>query len=191
MKETIKLGLILFIITAVSAGVLALSNYITAPVIAEIERQGSFGALGEIFPEANDFQPIDEGKLSEIQADNIFVIEVNQALNDEELIGYAIKARSGGYGGEMFTIVGINIDGTIAGIKVVEHSETPGLGSKVEGEDFTNSFVGKSTANEIVAVGAPSADNEVLLLSGATVSTDGVLYGVNGARDAFVNFLAN
>lgn len=191
MKETIKLGLILLLITAISGGILAVSNQITAPVIAEIERQGSFGALTEIFPDANDFQPIDEGKLSEIQANNIFVVEVNEAFIDDEVIGYAIKTKSGGYGGEMFSLVGINADGTIAGVRVVAHSETPGLGSKIEGENFTSSFVGKSTANEIVAVGAPSGDNEVLLLSGATVSTDGVLYGVNGARDAFVNFLAN
>lgn len=190
MNEILKLGLVLLLVCAISGGVLAVSNGITAPIIAEIERAGSFGAFSEIFPEANDFVEIDAALLSEIMAGNRFVQEVYEAKNGDETIGYAFKTKSGGYGGDIFSIAGFSVDGTMSGIRIVENSETPGLGTRIEGEDFTGSFVGKSTANELVLVGAPSADNEVLLLSGATVSSEGVLYGINGAREAFVNYFS-
>lgn len=190
MKETIKLGLILLIITAVSAGILAFSNNITGPIIAEMERAGSFGALAEIFTEADDFQPVDEGLLEEIMASNIFVKEAFEAIENGEVVGYAFKTISGGYGGDIITIVGINVDSTVEGIKIIGNSETPNLGTKIENADFTDTFIGKSAAGDLVPVGSPSADNEVLLISGATVSTEGVVYGVNGAIDAFNNYLS-
>lgn len=190
MNETIKLGLVLLIITAVAGGVLALSNSFTAPIIAEFEKQEALGALMEIFPDAEDVNEIDEALLEEIKANNKFVIEVNEILTGGEVVGYSLKTISGGYGGDIATITGIYLDGNLAGIKVVNNSETPGLGTKIEGEDFTNSFIDKSAENPLVPVGAPSAENEVQLLSGATISTNGVLSGVNGAIDAFVNYLS-
>lgn len=193
MKETIKLGLVLLLVTAIAGGVLAASNEITAPIIAEIEKAGSFGALADIFTEANDFVAIDEAKLAEIMAENRFVQEVFEAKKDEEIIGYAFKTKSGGYGGDINMISGINLDGTMAGISVVEPmSETKGLGSRiVDDPNFAESFVGKDASGELVPSAAPAGDNEVMLLSGATVSTEGVLYGVNGAIEAFLNFLSN
>ncbi|HAE92109.1 MAG TPA: electron transporter RnfG, partial [Tissierella sp.] len=66
MKETIKLGMILFLITVISAGVLAVSNNLTKGKIAEIEMAGSIGALKEIFGEEYSFKPLDEEKINEI-----------------------------------------------------------------------------------------------------------------------------
>lgn len=191
MKETIKLGLILLVITAVSGGILAFSNSITAPIIAEIEKAGSFGALTEIFPDADDFIEIEESQLEEIMADNRFVIEVHEVVSGDEILGYAIKTISTGYGGELPVITGIEVDGTVAGIRVLDNAETPGLGTQIQEPGFMDSFMGKGTAEKIVGVAAPSADNEVQGISGATVSVDGVLNGVNGARDAFLDFLSN
>lgn len=192
MKETIKLGLVLLLVSAVAGGVLAISNNITAPIIAEIEKAGSFGALGELFPEANDFVPIDEGLLAEIMAANRFVIEVYEAKNGDDLLGYAFKTVSGGYGGDIVTLSGITMDGTLTGIRVIEQSETPNLGARIADDPaFAESFEGKNLENPLVATAAPSADNEVMALTGATSSTDGVLFGVNGAREAFLDFLAN
>lgn len=191
MNETVKLGFILLLFTAIAGGVLALSNNVTAPIIAEQEKAGSFGALAEIFTEADDFVPIDEAKLAEITAENIFVQEVFEAKSGEETIGYAFKTKSGGYGGDLIVISGIALDGSITGLRVVENSETPGLGSRVvDDPTFKTSFEGKSAANPLVLVPAPAAENEVHLLSGATISSEGVLSCVNGASEAFVKYLS-
>ena len=190
MNETLKLGLVLLLVCAISGGVLAVSNSITAPIIAEIEKEGSMGAFGEFFPEADDMVAVDEALLADIMSNNSFVKEIYEVKKSEEIIGYAFKTVSNGYGGDIVAVSGFNMDGTIAGIKVVEHGETPNLGGKIEEEPFRGSFTGKNSANELVPSEAPSADNEVLLISGATVSTKGVLAGINGAREAFVdNFL--
>lgn len=190
MKETLKLGLILLIITAVSAGVLAAVHNVTGPVIAEMERQESFGALVEIFSEADDFQALEESKFEEIKGSHAMIREIFEAKKGDEVIGYALKTAAGGYGGDIIGITGINTDSTIAGIKIVSNSETPNIGTRILEEGFTSSFKDKSAAGDLKAVGSPSADDEVLLLSGATVSVYAVLAGVNEANFVYNQYLS-
>lgn len=191
MKDTIKLGIVLLIFTAVSAGVLAVTNNITEPIIAEYERALSFEAFSDMFQDADDFQELDEEKLNEIKADYTNIVEIHEAIKGNDTIGYAIKVISGGYGGNMTIIAGINNGGDYAGVKVVDQSETPNLGDKILEESFTSTFIGKTIAEALKAVASPSAENEVLLLSGATVSTGAVVTGVNRAREAYIAYLSD
>lgn len=191
MKETLKLGLVLLLFTAVSAGVLAGTNAITEPIIAEQERQASFEAFSGMFADADDFQELDEGKLNEIQEKYSKVIEGHEALKGGSNIGYALKVVSGGYGGDVTTIVGISSEGHFTGIEVVSQSETPNLGDKILDEPFTSTFVDKTLAEPLKAVASPAAENEVLLLSGATISSNAVVTAANDAREAFIEFLSD
>ncbi len=181
MKETIKLGLILLIITVVSAGVLAVSNNLTKDKIAELEMAGSMEALKEIFGEEINFKPLDEGKLNDIKGANDDVVEIFEAYNGENLDGYAIKIISKGFGGDLVTLTGFSVDGTVKGTRLVEHSETKGIGSRASEPEFTDRFVGKPTDSEIT----------VEILSGATYSSNGVIAGVNAAREIFNTQLSN
>ncbi len=190
MKETLKLGVILLLITAVSAGVLASANNVTGPIIAEMDRQKSFGALSEIFADADDFLAIEDSKIEEIKSSNGMIREIFEAKKGEEVIGYALKTAAGGYGGDIVGITGINADGTIAGINIVSNSETPNIGTKILEDNFISSFKDKSTAGDLKAVGAPSADDEVYLISGATVSSYAVIAGVNQANKVYNNYLS-
>ena len=160
------------------------------PPVEETEEEKEARFMSELFADADEFTPIDEGLLESIIAENIFVREIFEAKAGSEVIGYIFKTISGGYGGELPVMTGISLDGTITGIRVGANSETPGLGTKIEEPDFQDSFVGKATEEELVAVPSPAAENEVQLISGATVSTDGVLYGVNGAREAFLAIIS-
>lgn len=191
MKETIKLGIVLLIFTAVSAGVLAATNSITEPIIAEQERQKSFEAFSGMFADADDFQELDEGKLNEIQEKYSKVIEGHEALKGGSNIGYALKVVSGGYGGDVTTIVGISSEGHFTGIEVVSQSETPNLGDKIQSDEFKSSFVDKTLSEELNPVASPAAENEVLLLSGATISTNAVVTATSDARGAFAEFLSD
>lgn len=191
MKDSIKLGVTLFVITAVAAGVLAFSNDMTAPIIAEREKQESFGALSKIFENADDFVEIDAEKLTEIQSTNTTVNEVLEAKSGDETIGYAFKVASGGYGGDINIIVGINRDNTIAGISIGSHGETPNIGDRINRPEFADSYKGKTTTEKLTAVGSPSAENEVQLISGATVSSFGVLTGVNDANNAYLTYFSD
>ena len=191
MKETIKLGVTLLIIAAVAAGILAFTNDITGPIIAEREKEEAFGAFLDLFPDADDFIEIDADLLAEIQSTNTNVNGVLEAKSGDETIGYAFQVSAGGYGGAVNTIAGINTDNTIAGIRIGTHSETPNLGDVIEKPNFTDSYMGKTTTEKLVGVGSPSADNEVLSISGATISSFAVLTGVNDANDAYLRYFSD
>lgn len=190
MNETLKLGLILFIITAVSASVLAVSNNITAPKIAEADRIADQKAKVEILPQGEDFRPLSEEKFNEIKKEYPSVLEIFEAYKGENLVGYTIKNVSKGYGGDIEIMTGISIDGTITGIKILNHSETPGLGANATRSYFLDSFKNKSVDRELVSVKNPENDNKVQALTSATITTNAVLDGVNIAREIYNSKLA-
>nr|WP_300002807.1 FMN-binding protein [Tissierella sp.] len=186
MKETLKLGFILFIFTAIAGGILALTNNFTAPIIAEIEEEASFEAVMKLFPEADDFEEIDEVLLTNIKGKFAPIVDGQIVYKNAEAIGYSFKTESSGYGDNpIVAITGINSDGTIAGINVVTNSETPGFGKAIEEPFFQDTFKGKSTESDLIPVDEPSAENEILLITGSTISTDGILSGVNAARAVY------
>jgi electron transport complex protein RnfG len=192
MKETIKLGLVLLLVTAIAGGVLAGVNSITGPVIAEREKMESLSAILELFPDANDSVEYDEAQVAEVAASNPGITEITQVLSDGEVLGYAITVVSGGYAGDIRTLVGVDSEGVLSGIKVLVMSETAGLGSKiVDDPAFAESFQGKGAGGSVTPAGAGAGDDEVMMLSGATVSTNAVVKGVNEALDAFASNLSN
>ncbi len=81
-------------------------------------------------------------------------------------------------------LISMNDDGYVKGISIVSISETPGLGTRVDSEDFLNRFVGFSDIVKIVKK-TPSADNEVQALTGATYSSNGVADAVNIAVQTY------
>lgn len=186
MKETIKLGVILFIFTAIAGGILALTNDFTSPIIAEIEQEASFEAVMELFPEADDFEEIDEVLLTSIKGKYAPIVEGQIVYKNAEVIGYSFKTESSGYGDNpIVAITGINSDGSIAGIDVVTHSETPGFGQAIEEDFYQDTFKGKSTQAELIPVDKPEAENEVMLITGSTISSKGILVGINAAREVY------
>jgi len=192
MKETIKLGLVLLLVTAIAGGVLAGVNSITGPVIAEREKMESLSAILELFPDANDSVEYDEAQVAEVAASNPGITEITQVLSDGEVLGYAITVVSGGYAGDIRTLVGVDSEGVLSGIKVLVMSETAGLGSRiVDDPAFAESFQGKGAGGSVTPAGAGAGDDEVMMLSGATVSTNAVVKGVNEALDAFASNLSN
>ena len=181
MKETIKLGVILLIITAVSAGVLAVSNNLTKDKIAQIEMEGSLGAITELFESADKFEELDQAELSAIIDSNPTVVEIFEAYEGDDVTGYAIKTIAGGFGGDVVMVTGFSKDGSITGIRLLEHSETAGIGSRAGEPEFTDLFIDKPADEEVV----------VEALSGATITSKAVILGVNNAREVFNTQLAN
>lgn len=182
MKETLKLGIILLIITVVSAGVLATSNNLTKDKIAQLEIENSLRALEDIFGAGYDFKSMDEDRQDSIIADNPEIIEIFESYSNDVLSGYAIKTVSGGYAGDLVVLTGISIErGEILGIKLLEHGETPTLGGKATEPEFEERFPGESIEDDI----------KVEVISGATVTSNGVIKGVNIAKDLYKSVLSD
>lgn len=191
MREIIKLGLILFVITAIAAALLAFANEATSGVIAQVQEQENNKARQEVLTSAENFIPLEEGEFNKIVAENDKIKEIYVGKNSAgELVGYTLKTISSGYGGDIEIIIGISVDGKVAGMKVVSHSETPGLGANSTKPEFQNQFAGKSTSTNISVVKSAPKDSEIQAISGATVTSNAVSKGVNTVIDVFNSRLA-
>ena len=78
---------------------------------------------------------------------DILVYRARQGNEPVAVVMTPVEAA--GYTSAIKLIVGIKADGSLAGIRVLAHNETPGLGDKVEENrsDWINSFAGKSLEN--------------------------------------------
>ncbi len=171
-KEIIKIGLILFAITAISAMLLAIVNKATAPVIAKNQLKKTYASMQTVMPDADNFEPIEITGFKNIS-------EGYSALDKNgEKIGVCLITTANGYGGEIKVLTGIS-DGKVTGIDILSHSETPGLGAKSVEPEFKNQFAGKG---ENIKVSKSSAkDNEINAISGATITSNAVTAAVNTA----------
>ncbi len=169
IKEILKIGIILFLITAISALLLAFVNKATAPVILQNKIEKTYKAMAVVMPDARDFKPIEYI----VEAD---IDEAYTALNSQgEQIGYCIVSHANGYGGKIQVLVGIDADNTITGIEILSHAETPGLGANATKPGFKNQFTGKTLGVEL----SGNSDNSIDAMSGATITSKAVTNAVN------------
>jgi electron transport complex protein RnfG len=186
-NEIFRLGITLFLITSISAGILAFSNNLTADKISEVEAAAAKGAdvAGELIPGGARFEDVDSDLLEKILSENDKFTDAVKILDSGgNLLGYGIRtfATTKGYGGDMELFVGITTDHTIAGLKTLLLQETPGLGSNVENQSFKGQFVGKN-ADVIFTVvkTTPVEDNEISTVAGATISSLSFTSAINNA----------
>ena len=172
MKEIVKLGLILLLVTAIAGAALSVVNNITKPRIEEQKRLVTERALIAALPSA-DKTTIDPV----IKNDTLrYYIGYTDTLR-KEIAGYAVVAKKNGYSSEIQTMVGVDTTGKIIGIKVIQEVETPGLGTKIEeiryGETapwFQEQFIGKFYNGLAVK----KDGGEITSITGATISSRAV-----------------
>lgn len=161
MQSPVRLGITLMIICMVAAGLLAFTNAKTEPIIAENEQRELEEALKELLPEAETFVPNPEG-------DKVFYLG-RKGNND---VGVVAVFPQKGFGGVMKLALGVNADSEVTGFKVLQHSETPGLGARVAESAFAHQFIGKSTTDNFLV------GKDVQAISGATISSRSVAGGI-------------
>ena len=186
-KYIIKLTVTLFLTCLVVAAALGGVNAITADKIAAINWENTQKAMKEVVadPDNTEFTELeltDDMTAAASTAggtlDSAYEVVVN-GEND----GYAIKVVASGSQGNIEMMVGVDGEGTVTGVSIVDNSETAGIGSKVmdneplaSGVPVLDQFQGKTAADMPLTVGS-----NVDAISGATVSTKGVTTGVNAA----------
>lgn len=103
---------------------------------------------------------------------------------------FAVTARDG-FSGPIRILVGVDYDGTVTGIRILRHRETPGLGDKIESarSDWVFQFDGRSIGDPPVSGWAIKGDGgEFDQLTGASITPRAV---INAARDTLLYFDAN
>ena len=191
----LKDAAILFAITVISGILLGVVYEITKEPIKVQEELAVAEACSEVFEEAASYE-VPEGQAdgpTEVLLENFpeeQIDEVLEAKSDSgEVLGYILTVTTHeGYGGDIRFLMGIKNDGTLNGISLLSISETAGLGMEAPNvlvPQFTDKAV---TSFEYTKNGA-SADNEIDAISGATITTNAIVNGVNAGMYYFYNVL--
>lgn len=198
MKSMLKDTLVLFIITLFAGLLLGVVYQITKGPIAAQEEKARQEAFAEVFEAAENFQTVElpaveeiDRVLTEAGISGVTVEEIVSALDSSgSLLGYCITVTSHeGYGGDIRLTLGINLDGGLNGISILEISETPGLGMKAESV-LKPQFSGKNVTQFEYTKSGAVTDNQIDAISGATITTKAVTGGVNAGLKVFQTFLS-
>ncbi len=171
-----RLGLVLFSITFVVALLLGVTNAMTKDRIALAKEQTTADAMKLVQTNADAFTPVDA------EIDNPVVASVSEAKKGSDVVGWCVKVAPKGFGGEIEMMVGISHDGAVTGVSIISISETPGLGSKANDQLFLNQYATKKGQLTVVK-GAATGENDILALTGATITSKAVTSGVQAALD--------
>jgi len=184
----IKSGITLFFITLIAILLLVTVDSITKPTILLQKELEVSKSLKTVLPQAVKFS-------EKIVGDKIIYYK---GLKENDLLyGYAFISSAKGYSGNIELIAGVDLNGTIQGIKILKHAETPGLGSKInevksektilsviKGEKveeknipwFCEQFIGKKISN--LEVLKTASENKIQAITGATISSKAVTKAV-------------
>jgi electron transport complex protein RnfG len=172
----IRYGIILLIICFCASFVLSITYKFTHSRIEAQQITEEKDSLDEVFTEAGEFEEKTLG-------DSIYYI----AKKNNKQLGYIIRATADGYGGEIKMLVGFDFNGEIKGVKIITHSETPGLGAKINevrsGEKdswFLKQFENKKAKD--LELG-----KDVQAITAATISSRAVLTGIQKSIEDFLS----
>ncbi len=170
VKYVLRLTFTLLLIAAVVAAALAVVNGVTAPLIATINAEKTQDAIEAVLPGGY------KEELNSFDSQNGIVTNVYKGD-----AGYAVQVIPGGFDGEITMMVGVDLEGKVLGISIINQTETAGLGavcaaSNSAGEAFRNQFVGQTGTLAVTKDGG-TVDS----ITSATITSRAVVAGVNAA----------
>jgi electron transport complex protein RnfG len=128
--------LALLVITALAGLILAFVYSVTKEPIAESQKRKINNAIQMVVP---DFDSVSDTTM--MPADGKDSIRIHRLMKNGVQIGSAVETYSDkGFGGHISLMVGFKPDGSITNIEVLEHKETPGLGTKMALPGFKDQF---------------------------------------------------
>ena len=111
------------------------------------------------------------------------ITEIYEGSANGEIKGYNFTVTPKGYAGLITTVVGVSNEGRVMDIKILSHSETPGLGAKAVEPAFAGQFKEKLAEKLSVTKTPPESDDQIQAISGATITSSAVISGVNTALE--------
>lgn len=163
----VNMALTLFLITLGAGAALGFVYENTKDAIALAEENKLNLAIERVVPEF-DNEPGKEKIAfpSDIAGDSIYFY---LAKKDNEVVGYAIESFSkNAFAGLLRILAGFTPDGKIINIAVIEHKETPGLGTKMTEPKFADQFVDKNPSELNLKVTKDGGDIDAITASTIT-----------------------
>ncbi|THF62208.1 electron transport complex subunit RsxG [Pseudothauera rhizosphaerae] len=180
-------GLSLAVVATVAGTALAVAYQGAAPRIAEAQARKTQAALAEVLPK-NSFD-------NELMADTVVVkddkgadVTVYRARKDGTVNGVVFAMGEKGYSGTISLVMGVDRDGRITGVRITGHTETPGLGDKIEvaRHPWVLSFDGKFLGNPPPEQFAVKKDGGIFdQFAGATITPRAVVKAVKRGLELY------
>jgi electron transport complex protein RnfG len=188
LSGALRVGALLAVIAIVGAGVLAGTKQVTAPAIQAERRADRLQQLQQLLPPGNHDNDLLRDTIQVRDPHYLGTKEsvtVYRARRDGEPMGLAFRTVAPkGYNGAIHLLVAIRADGGLAGVRVLRHSETPGLGDQMETSKspWLGQFTGRSLGSP------PPEDWKVVkdggqfeALTGATITSRAVIKALQRA----------
>lgn len=186
-RSMLKNSLVLGLFAIVTVGLVTLIQQATATRIEAAARDAQVRALGEILPPGSyDNHLLDNSiRLHDPLLGSRNPQPAYIAMKDGQANAVILQATApDGYSGAIRLLVGIRADGRLAGVRVLNHRETPGLGDKVElsKSSWILGFIGKSLSDPSETGWAVKKDRgEFDQFAGATITPRAVVKAVHNA----------
>jgi len=171
--------LVLLGITFIASFSLGAVYNLTKEPIAKAQQAKKEAAIKMVVPEFDNLEPVtvtpDGG------GDPLII---NKALKDSAVVGYAVETYTDkGFGGRILLMVGFLPDGTIVNTAVLKHTETPGLGDKMDASksDFSEQFKNQNPESYMLKV--TKDGGKVDAITAATITSRAFCDGVQRAWD--------
>ena len=166
----------------ISVALLAYVNELTKGPIAEANAKALSEAVKAVVP-GFDNDPIAEKRMQEMDGASFAIYP---ATKEGQYIGAAVEAISMGFGGELKVLVGFDAQGNILDYSVLQHAETPGLGSK------SVDWFKKGNAGDITGMNPGQGEltvskdgGQVNAITASTITSRAFLAAVNKAYAAY------
>ena len=166
-SQIIRLALILFIVSAITSGVLGLVNMLTKDTIAAQEEAARAEAYQAVLPYDGDYTDVTFDETAFPTVDSIV------AAGDT---GWVVELTFSGAQGSITAAFGVSSDYIITGASVIDHVETSGLGAKITEQSFTDSFIGQGEGMAVTKDGGT-----IDTITAATISSRAMANAANTA----------
>ena len=178
--------ILLGIFALLASGALAWASSATGDAIAAAEAKDLRDSLSEVLPAGladNDFLK-DTVDLKNGEK----TVTIYRARKEGVVKAALFKVAERGYAGDIQVLMAVGSDGKTLGVRVLKHSETPGLGDKIEvkKDPWVKSFDGKSLGDPAPEKWAVRKDGGIFdQFAGATITPRAVVKAVKGGMDFF------
>jgi electron transport complex protein RnfG len=191
VKDMLKLGFVLALYATAACVGLAFVYSATSAVISERQKIDLETSLQELFPQMDAFNDV-TGTVSSPDPAVTFQI-VYEIQKSGAAIGLAVQAAGASYGGPIKILTGVGMDARITRVKILEHTDTPGLGAnaaspsyyvdKAKKLTFTGQFGGKSADSRF------AVHEDVAAITASTITSRAVAAVVKASAQAAVTYL--
>lgn len=185
-SEMYRMIRVILVVAVTSALILSLIHLLTEKPIQETQNKLISESMKEVVAAEFNNDPFNEKIIVQRGKEKFTIYPARQ---DGYVTSLILKTHSNkGYGGRIDVLVGFSLDGTVGSYKVIKHSETPGLGSKVNDPSFKKNVIGKKPHTESFKVRQDGG--EIDAITGATITSRALIDAIQKAYRGYLKFNA-